>query len=318
MGEKADPIIGLAGPDYTMPVERGAIRAFARSLYSHHPAWLEDPAPIVPPTFLLSAGYHWGYILERPPAGSPLVGIADQGPVMDGEQEFIFPGAPPRAGAVLTASTRIADHFFKSGRAGGRLEFFVVETEFRDEEGRVVAIWRPTSIRTESLATQSFAPRTDPPPFLRKTDARDLLDAVRAASPDEVTIGATPGALTAPPLTLTEMIRYQCASGEDSPAHHDRGAAQEHGFPDFFSVGMQHAGVLASYAAHWLGPENVRRFRARFLDIVWPGDVLTYAGRVTDIVRDEDGDFIDMELNCSRAGEPIIRASARFRHPGAS
>lgn len=317
MTDAADPIIGLAGPDYVVPIERGSIRAFAKSIYSHHPAWLEDPTPVVPPTFLLSAGYHWGYILERPPAGSALVGIADNGPVMDGEQEFVFAGPPPRAGSVLTASTRLADHFFKSGRSGGRLEFFVMETVFRDQSGRIVAIWRPTSIRTESLATHSFTPRRGPLPFLRKTDRRDLLDAIGPAAPEDLVPGGSPGPLEAPPLTLTEMIRYQCASGEDSPGHHDRGAAQAHGFPDVFSVGMHHAGVLAAYAAHWLGPENVRRFRARFLDVVWPGDVLTYSGTITGIVEEEGGPFIDMELACTRDGTPVVRAWARFRQASA-
>lgn len=312
-------IVGLRGPDFAVPIERGAIRQFARSLYSSHPDWLEDPHAVVPPTFLVSAGYHWGYILERPPAGSELATIgADRGPVMDGEQEFIFHGEPPRVGTVLTASTRVANHFFKQGRAGGQLEFFVMQTEFRDAQGRIVAEWRPTSIRTQKAAGQSFDAARSTRTWWRKGERRPQLDAVEPARLADLKVGDALAPITMPPLTLTEMIRYQCASGEDSAGHHDSLAARSHGYPDFFSVAMQHAGVLATMAAHWLGPRNVRRFRARFLDMVWPGDVLSYQAAVSGMGRGDEGSMIELELLCSRAGQPVVKAWASFvrREPG--
>ena len=118
-----------------------------------------------------------------------------------------------------------------------------------------------------------------------------------------------------PALTLTEMIRYQCASGEDSPAHHDALAAQSHGLPDCFSVGMQHAGILATIGAHWLGPKNVRRFKARFLDTVWPRDVLRYQARITQFAYCDEGRTVDLALTCSRDGKPVVVAMATFLAP---
>jgi len=311
-------IIGLRGPDYCVPVERGAIRRFAASLYSTLPEWMDDPQAFVPPTFLVSAGYHWGYILERPPAGSALAGIDCEG-TTDGEQAFEFFGPPPRAGDVLTAATEVADHFFKEGRAGGRLEFFVMRTDFRDDSGRLVARWMPVSIRPERreavAGTPDDAPR--PRPYLRRDEPRNQLDAIRRQC-GPLAAGDSPGPVAMPPLTLTDSIRYQGASGEDSPGHHDTVAARAHGMADFISVGMHHAGVLGAYAAHWLGPGNVRAFRARFVQPVWPGDALTYRGEVTALRDTDEGPAADLAVLCLRDGAPVVRASATFLVPEAA
>jgi hypothetical protein len=309
-------IVGLRGPEYSVPIEWGAIRRFAKSVYSNHPAWMNDPQAVVPPTFLVSAGYHWGYILERPPKGSELASIGadnpEHGVMLDGEQCFIFHGCPPRAGSMLCATTRVLDHFKKRGKAGGQLEFFVMQTEFRDAAGRVVCEWRPTSIRTEQPPVQSHAERAPTRTWLRRTETRDQFDAILRVADAALSVGCGPAAVSMPPLTLTEMIRYQCASGEDSSGHHDVLAARALGYPDVFSVGMHHAGALATYASHWLGPQNVRQFRARFLDVIWPGDVLTYDGVVTDFADSDEGPTVNIELTCRRDAIPVVRAWARF------
>ena len=77
------------------------------------------------------------------------------------------------------------------------------------------------------------------------------------------------------PVTRTDIVRYQGASGDMYRVHHDEPYAIACGFPSTFSVGMYQAGLLATWAVNWLGTENVRRFRVRFKDQVWPGDVLT-------------------------------------------
>lgn len=310
-----DAIKGLKGPDYRVHIEWGAIRQFARSLYSTLPAWLDDPRAVVPPTFLVMAGYHWGYILERAPEGSALAAIDCQG-TTDGEQSFEYFGPPPRVGDVLTASTEVADHFFKTGRTGGRLEFFVMRTDFRDAADRLVARWMPTSIRPEHRDGSGGAAAGGPRrrPWLHRGEARNQLDVVGPVKAP-LSVGDGPRPVEMPALTLTDMIRYQCASGEDSPGHHDTLAARAHGMADFISVGMHHAGVLGAYAAHWLGPENVRAFRARFLTTVWPGDALTCAGRITGFGESGEGPTVELALDCLREGEPVVRASAVFLRP---
>jgi acyl dehydratase len=83
------------------------------------------------------------------------------------------------------------------------------------------------------------------------------------------------------PLTRTDFVRYQGASGDFNPIHHDEAFAREAGFPTVFSVGMLQAGILAGFCADWLGADNVRRFAVQFREQVWPGDHLVCEAVVT-------------------------------------
>jgi acyl dehydratase len=89
------------------------------------------------------------------------------------------------------------------------------------------------------------------------------------------------------PLTRTDFVRYQGASGDFNPIHHDEEFAKAAGFPSVFSVGMLQAGYLATYAAELFGETNVRRFKVRFREQVWPGDVLTCRGTVVEVRHDD-------------------------------
>ena len=102
------------------------------------------------------------------------------------------------------------------------------------------------------------------------------------------------------PLTVTDFVRYQGASGDMNPIHHDSSFAQRAGYPTPFAVGMLQAGILSTYATDWLGPENLRSFKVQFREQAWPGDELTYAGTVV-AVRDGAGERLaDVELSCTR------------------
>src|SRR5262249_457207 len=80
------------------------------------------------------------------------------------------------------------------------------------------------------------------------------------------------------PLTRRDFVRYQGASGDFNPIHHDEEYAKGAGFPTVFSVGMLQAGILATYATDWLGAADVRRFGVQFREQGWPGDTLTCTG----------------------------------------
>jgi acyl dehydratase len=98
------------------------------------------------------------------------------------------------------------------------------------------------------------------------------------------------------PSTRTDYVRYQGASGDFNPIHHDEGYATAAGFPTVFAVGMLQAGILGSYLADLFGPQNVRRFKVQFREQSWPGDVITYSGRV--VAR--RGHELDLELQATR------------------
>lgn len=120
------------------------------------------------------------------------------------------------------------------------------------------------------------------------------------------------------PVTRTDFVRYQGASGDMQPIHHDEEFARAAGFPTPFSVGMWQAGLVATYATGWLGAEAIRWFRVRFQEQVWPGDVLTVA---CESAFEGDGGLVEMELSCTRqTGGRAVTAWATFvprgSHPG--
>jgi acyl dehydratase len=120
-----------------------------------------------------------------------------------------------------------------------------------------------------------------------------------------IQVGDTREPFVDEPLTITDFVRYQGASGDMNPIHHDTAFAQRAGYPKPFAVGMRQAGILAAYATEWLGAEQIRRFRVQFREQAWPGDVLTYTGSVVAI-REEDGaPFVDLELACARQTDGV-------------
>lgn len=115
------------------------------------------------------------------------------------------------------------------------------------------------------------------------------------------------------PLTRTDIVRYQGASGDFNPVHHDDEAARLVGHPGAFSAGMLQAGLLSSYAGSWLGTANLRRFTVRFHEQVWPGDVLEIDGEVAAVDQAEGGSTVTARLGCRRrGGGPAVTAVAVF------
>ena len=115
------------------------------------------------------------------------------------------------------------------------------------------------------------------------------------------------------PLTRTDFVRYQGASGDFNPIHHDEEFARAAGFDSVFSVGMLQAGLLATYCTDLLGPSNVRRFKVQFREQVWPGDTLVASGRVTQVYEAGEEPRVDLDITMAREGGGVaIKGTATF------
>lgn len=111
---------------------------------------------------------------------------------------------------------------------------------------------------------------------------------------------SVPPPLVIGPITMTDVVRYQGASGDMNPIHHDDAFARRAGFPSPLALGMMQAGMLATWATDWLGAERIRSFRVRFIEQVWPGDVLTSSGAVARQYEEDCERRVDVELVCRR------------------
>ncbi|MBN9634133.1 MULTISPECIES: MaoC/PaaZ C-terminal domain-containing protein [Mycobacteriaceae] len=113
------------------------------------------------------------------------------------------------------------------------------------------------------------------------------------------------------PLTRSHIVRYAGAGGDFNPIHHDEEFARAAGMPGVFGMGLLHGGMLAQRLTDWVGLANIRSFRIRFTGQVWPGDVLTFAGKVTGVREAQGQQLADVELDVTRqTGDTAIRANA--------
>lgn len=101
-------------------------------------------------------------------------------------------------------------------------------------------------------------------------------------------------------LTVNRFMRYQGASGDFNPIHHDTEFAQAAGFPGPFAVGMLQMGTAASYLTQRFGVDGVKRLKVQWREQAWPHDVLTYSATVVD-VRDREAD-LDMRVTRQNGG----------------
>jgi acyl dehydratase len=131
---------------------------------------------------------------------------------------------------------------------------------------------------------------------------------------DELSEGTEREPVQIGPLTRTDFVRYQGASGDFNPIHHDEDFAKGAGFPSVFSVGMLQAGILGTYATDWLGAANIRNFNVQFREQVWPGDHLVCTGKVARRYEDGGERKVDIDLLVTRveSGGAAIKGSATF------
>ena len=85
--------LGATGIPFSMDIERGKIREFAKAVRSSHPSHWEGDHPVVPPTFLTTLFF----CEEDNPGSDPWERVRmSQERGMHAEQEFVFFGPPPR------------------------------------------------------------------------------------------------------------------------------------------------------------------------------------------------------------------------------
>lgn len=112
------------------------------------------------------------------------------------------------------------------------------------------------------------------------------------------------------PITRSDIVRYQGASGDFNPIHHDEVFARNAGYQSVISVGMLQAGYVATYCVDHFGPHAIRSIRVRFASVVEPGDVLTCRGKVSRLAE-VDGEHcaaVDLSLENERDGATVLTA----------
>jgi peroxisomal enoyl-CoA hydratase 2 len=111
-------------------IERGPVRVFAQALGDDDDVYSGEDA-LVPPTFPFVMSY-WGSLGTGGAAGLPIDRLRGPGrAILHGEQAFEYERWP-KVGDVLEGTTVISDVYEKERTNGGKLEFYVTETNWKD------------------------------------------------------------------------------------------------------------------------------------------------------------------------------------------
>jgi acyl dehydratase len=108
---------------------------------------------------------------------------------------------------------------------------------------------------------------------------------------DDVQIGDEAPVWTVPRLSRTQIVRYAGASGDFNPIHHDEKFSVRAGNETVFAHGMLSMGLMGKMLTDWVGDGNLRNFRVRFVNRVWPTDTVAYKAVVTD-KQEEHGEYM--------------------------
>jgi acyl dehydratase len=139
-------IKGKEYPPYTVTVERGKIKEFARAIGDLSPFYLDDRVGrasewgdiIAPPTFLTT-------FRDEGETGGMLRDLGvDIGRILHGEQEFEY-WKPIRPGETYLCRGKVLDVYEKTGRSGP-MAFVVRETVVTDADNDIVAKMRHITV----------------------------------------------------------------------------------------------------------------------------------------------------------------------------
>ncbi len=132
---------------FTVTVERGKIKEFARAIGDPSPFYLDDAVGrasewgdiVAPPTFVTT------FRDEKADTGSMLADLGvDIGRILHGEQEFEH-YKPIRPGETYLCRSRVTDIYEKTGRSGA-MAFVVREMTVTDGENEIVCVARHITV----------------------------------------------------------------------------------------------------------------------------------------------------------------------------
>lgn len=198
--------LGYHGPEFGFVIEAGKIRELARAVGSRQQAYLGSE-PIAMPVLLKVAQFLW-----EPAEGSAVlrVGWDARTPPLHARQKFWFADGAPQAGTALSVRTAVADLRTRPSRSLGTVAEVQLDTEFRTASGTLVATACTTSVQPLPDRDAAHAAR----PLTQLSDEAHAASRLATASRSQA-------ARRLGPITQTEIVRYQGASGDFNPVHHD-------------------------------------------------------------------------------------------------
>jgi len=120
-------------------------------------------------------------------------------------------------------------------------------------------------------------------------------------------------------VTATTIVLGALASRDWRPMHHDKDfAVERNGVKNIFINTPNLAAWLERFVTDWTGPKGrLGRMTFKMKSSVFPGDEMTFSGRVTRLATDDTGcHWADVDMAVSVEGVVRFEGKARIALPG--
>lgn len=98
------------------------------------------------------------------------------------------------------------------------------------------------------------------------------------------------------PVSRLQLVRFAGASGDFNPLHLFSEAGEKAGAGGVIAHGMLVMGMVGEAITHWVPRKALKKLSVRFKGMTLPGDEITVAGRVTDVVQTGEGTRIVCQI----------------------
>lgn len=303
-------------------IERGKIAEFARSIgcetsvFYDREAAVDAGYPDIPAPLTFTRTAYFPRALTEgvdPPQFGMDLGF-DPERTVHGEQAYEY-DRPIVAGDTLDATTGLTDVYTKSGSGGKILTFAELETVYTDADDERVLTERRTRIERgepeEETSEDGGHNETgkDDTATDGGEDCRTTAGGHEPGVPEDLpVIGTTLPRFDVKAVSRRDIVRYLGASGDFNPLHYDDAFARRGGHESVVVPGMYVAGVASAALTDWVPLRCIRRFRTRFVSVVYPGNDLTVTGEATAV--DHDASTVTVDFTVENAGRNVVVGAA--------
>jgi len=114
------------------------------------------------------------------------------------------------------------------------------------------------------------------------------------------------------PITREQIKEYAEAAGDPNPMHYDENFAKMAGYRTVIAHGLMTMAYVSEMLTNWLPSyTRLRRLKTRFSKVVYPGDILTCKGKVTQKYVKEKENYVELEVwSENQNGETVAKGSA--------
>jgi acyl dehydratase len=183
---------------------------------------------------------------------------------------------PLRPGDVITSVCKLGDIYERHGNSG-RMVFIRIDNEHRNQLNELVGITSEAMVSLEGSSGKGAAASDAPPAAPVES---------QPPTTEQVYFEDVEDGISLPPLvkriTLYTILKWAAAVNDYGPHHFDyQFATQFLGLPNVIAHGPHNTAHLAQVVTNWIGGHGMlRRHYAEMRGNVFPGDTLTFQGRV--------------------------------------